>query len=360
MKVLITGAAGFLGQYVVTEALRCGHAVRALVRPSTDLSRVAWRDRHDVEVVRLNLDKGDGLYPAVHGVEAAIHLAAAKSGDYASQFANTYVATQQLLAAMEESGLLRLVAISSFSVYDYLHQSEGATLDESTPLKSDPQHCDIYTQMKLLQELLVRSFERDRQGDVTILRPGSIYGRGSLWNAHLGAKLKGNLWLKIGDRARIPLTYVENCAKAIVKALESPQAIGQTLNIVDDNLPTQREFIDLLANGGAEMPRTIPIGWTSMRSLARLVWSFSQISKHPFELPGIVNPARLHARFKPLNYSNSLAKQVLGWQPTYSLPTAIARSCGSFPLPELPSPLVSNSAEIPQTQSPILANSSKS
>ncbi|WP_017327478.1 NAD(P)-dependent oxidoreductase [Synechococcus sp. PCC 7336] len=338
MKVLITGAAGFLGQYVVAEALCRGHAVRAVVRPSTDLSQVRWRDRPDVEGVRLNLNDREGLYPAVRGVDAAIHLAAAKSGDFASQFTDTVAATQKLLAVMGELGLTRLVAISSFSVYDRLHPPEGTLLDESSSLEPAPQYRDAYAQMKLLQERLVRAFEQNRNGAVTLLRPGAIYGRENLWNAHLGAKLQEDLWLAVGDRARIPLTYVENCASAIVKALESPEAIGQTLNIVDDDLPTQREFVELLAAQGVEMPRTIPIGWTAMRLLARAVWTLSQSANHPFALPGILTPARLHARFKPLNYSNSRAKQLLRWRPSYFLATAIARSRGKFPLPELPTP----------------------
>ena len=336
MKVLITGAAGFLGQYVVAEALRCGHSVRAMVRPTTDVSQVPWGDRTDVELVRANLCDRMSLDPIVRDVDAVIHLAAAKSGSYSSQFSNTVDATKQLLAVMEDCSVTRSIFISSFSVYDYLHLPEGALLKETTPLDTAPDERDVYAQMKLQQEALVRTFANKHEGQVILLRPGVIYGRDHLLHAHLGAKLKNGLWISIGDRTLIPLTYVENCAAAIVKALSSPAANGQILNIVDDYLPTPRQYCKMLAECGVRVPITIPIGWSIARQLARFAWHVSRRLNPPPSLPGILVPARLHARFKPLNYTNYLAKRLLDWEPTYSPKTAIARSASSRVLPELP------------------------
>lgn len=337
MKLLVTGASGFLGKYVVAEALRRGHQVHAVVRPNSDEKRLPWHDHPAVELVRMDLRQRTGIVNALRGVDAVLHLAAVKEGDFYTQFAGTVVATENLLDAMVEASVLRLVAISTFSVFDYLHMRSGETLDEDSPIERDPIQRDEYAQTKLIQEELFRDFERNHSGKVTILRPGMIYGRDNLWNACLGAELGDSLWLRIGARATMPLNYVENCAEAIIVAAERDQAIGQTLNIVDDDLPTQSIYADKLIKRMASPPRTILINWTVMRLLAHALWLYNKLFlKGQARLPGIFMPAKLHARFKPLRYSNIRAKQILNWSPKYSLDTALERSCGDIELLNVP------------------------
>src|SRR5687768_13362229 len=117
MKLLITGASGFLGRYTVAEALRRGHSVRAMVRSGNDPARFGWEGSPDLELVRADLRSRKGLVEALAGVDAVVHLAAAKSGDVYEQYAGTVVATENLLWAMTEARVKRLVHISSFSVY---------------------------------------------------------------------------------------------------------------------------------------------------------------------------------------------------------------------------------------------------
>jgi 2-alkyl-3-oxoalkanoate reductase len=331
MNILVTGASGFLGCYTVAELLRRGHQVRAVVRPATDVSRFAWHSSPRVELVRLDLAQANGLVAALQEVDAVVHLAAAKSGDWQAQLSGTVTTTENLLKAMTEANVQRLIAISTFSVYDYLHLPAGTILDENSPLEPNPTQRDGYAQTKLMQEALIREFAQN-QGKVTILRPGIVYGRDALWNACLGAK-SGNVWLRIGTDAILPLTYVENCATAIASAAERQQAIGATINIVDDQLPTQSVYANKLLEHMSAAPRVIVINWTAMRLLARLIWQMNQtLFAGRLKLPGLLIPARLHARFKPLQYSNLHAKQVLAWTPQYSLDAALERSWGDADL----------------------------
>ncbi|MEL7520044.1 MAG: NAD-dependent epimerase/dehydratase family protein, partial [Cyanobacteria bacterium J06553_1] len=172
-KVFITGAAGFVGQYVVAAVLRAGHQVLANVRAKTNVERISWHNHPDVTIVRQDLRSRRGLTEAVENADAVIHLAAVKAGDFYDQFAGTVIATENLLWAMKETGVTQLVAISTFSVYDYLGMKPNRLLDENGPIEPAPQNRDEYAQTKLIQEKLYRAFE----GDVTILRPGMIYGR---------------------------------------------------------------------------------------------------------------------------------------------------------------------------------------
>ncbi len=337
MKLLVTGATGFLGQYVVAEALRRGYQVRAAVRASSKLTQLPWLNHPSVELVRWDLQQQPAPVEILHGVSAVIHLAAAKQGDFDTQYASTVVATDNLIGAMVTARVWRLVAISSFSVFDYLNVPVGEIINEDSPLESEPKQRDVYAQTKLLQENLVRDFQQKSGGQVTILRPGMVYGRDYLWNACLGVKVSDRLWIRIGGQAQMPLTYVENCADAIVTAAECDKAIGQTLNIVDDDLPTQRVYADKLTKLLRRSPYTIPISWTVSNLVAQTFWlSNKLLLAGKIKLPGILVPARLHARFKPLRYSNIRAQQVLNWQPKYNLDASLVRSCSDQELLNVP------------------------
>src|SRR5262249_23258388 len=130
VRVLISGASGFVGQHVVAEFLRRGHTVRALVRPATRLEDLNCPP--DVEVYRGDLRAGQDLRGAFAGVDVLVHLAAAVTGGEDAQFATTVVGTERLLDAMARSRTRRLVLASSFSVYDW--SAIRGTLNEESPL----------------------------------------------------------------------------------------------------------------------------------------------------------------------------------------------------------------------------------
>lgn len=333
MKLFITGASGFLGQYVVAAALRAGHDVRAAIRPKTNETRLDWHQHPRVDFARVDLRQRKGIAEALEGVDVVLHLAATKGGDFYDRFAGTVIGTENLLAAMEQIAVKRLVAISTFSVYDYQRLEPHAILDENAPIEAAPENRDGYAQTKLIQEEMIREFEKTSETEVTIIRPGMIYGRECVWHALLGAELGEKRWLRIGRSAPMPMTYVENCAEAIVLAASQPEAAGQTINIVDDNPPKQNQYVRALLKHEEEPPKLIPVNWTLMQGIAKLAWFVRQrLLNGEAKLPGILVPAQLYARFKPLSFPNDRAKQVLGWSPRYSLEEALQRSYSSQPL----------------------------
>jgi glycosyltransferase involved in cell wall biosynthesis len=185
---------------------------------------------------------------------------------------------------------------------------------------------DEYAHTKLVQERLVRDHATRAGWDYTIIRPGVIYGADNLLDRPAGGQ--GNrLWIRIGAWAKLPLTYVENCAEAIVLSAERDAARGQVLNIVDDETPTQRRYLSLLRRQTSPRPFVVPVAYSVMRFLAG---SASLTNKYLLggraKVPGIFVPAKLVARAKPLNFTNEKAKRVLGWVPRYSLSQALERS----------------------------------
>lgn len=324
MKILVTGALGFVGQVVVQTLLEAGYAVRAAVRPGKSLRQMPWQSPN-LEVFEADLGTLAEDSPMLQGVDAVIHLVASKSSDFDTAYQDTVVTTQRLLATMKYSQVWRLIAISSFSVYDYSALPEGACLDETSPLAANPDQRDAYARTKLLQEEVVREFGSHPQAAVTILRPGMIYGPGALWNACQGTGA-GPTWLLIGPSAHMPLTYVENCAAAMVATLQSEAAVGATVNIVDDDLPTRQAYTTALVRQGSWKPKVIPLPWGTFRGIVQAVWWSQQtLLGGRGKLPGLLIPARLDARLKPLTYTNTKAKQVLNWQPKYHWQDALTQ-----------------------------------
>lgn len=330
MKLLITGATGFLGQFVLAEALRLGHEVRVITRSINSIASISdWQNSaiNMVEVVQLDLLDQERLAPAIKGIDAVIHLASAKVGSFDTHYRDTVLATKSLLTTMADADVLRLVAISSFSVFDYLNAAPGSLITESSPIEPNPAQRDSYAHAKILQEAAIRRFQAHHRSKVTILRPGAIYGPNHLWTSRLGINLRDKLWIRIGQNAPLPLSYVENCAEAIIQAVSNENAVAETFNIVDDNLPTQKEYLEQLEKLGQHLPFTINLNWPLMQAASQTVWQANHFLFHKqSKLPGILIPSRLHARFKPLQYSNLKAKQILGWSARYSFQEALQRS----------------------------------
>lgn len=332
MKLLITGASGFIGRYTVAAALRKGYDVRAIVRSARQT--LPWLDHPQLEVIHLDLQETDRLPVALNDIDTVVHLAAVLSGTFEEQRQGTVLATQSLLSALKASSVRHLIATSTFSVYDYLSLSPGTILCESMPLETHPERRDGYTQTKLAQEILVRQFAAETSVPLTILRPGIVYGKDHLWNASLGLNVKDRLWVCIGSRATLPLLYVEHCADVIMQAILYPPLSRHTINIVDDDLPSQDVYLALLRQYLPTLPPIVAVPWAWVNQASswttRLPWVQQRAN-----LPGLLVPARVHARFKPLVYSNTRAKQYLDWKPRFSLQEALARSISSTNLLEI-------------------------
>jgi UDP-glucose 4-epimerase len=341
MNVLVTGANGFLGRHVVANLLARGHRVRALVRPATRIEDLAWSPA--VNVVRADLRSAQDLEAMFEGVDALVHLAASVSGGEDAQFAATVVGTERLLGAMARTACRRIVLASSFSVYDW--SSARGTLDERTP--TEPVHDlyarDGYTIAKSWQERVTRRFAVQNGWDLTVLRPGFIWGRDHGYNAAMGQKA-GRLQVVIGPLTRLPLTHVENCADLFALAVEDPRASGETLNVVDSDGPRIWSFLREHLHGTGERRICIPIPYHLAHWTIRL--AFATVFGQNLKLPNLLIPCRFESRLKPLQFTNRRAREVLGWQPPLDFRECLSRTFGPAPVPvqrvEITTPAGSN------------------
>ena len=332
MNVLVTGANGFLGRHVVAALVARGHRVRALVRPAARVESLGWGAA--VEIFRADLRSTRELAPAFEGMEVLVHLAAVVSGGEDAQFAGTVTGTERLLSAMAASSCRRLVLASSFAVYDW--SRIGGTLDESSPTEPAPDlyERDSYSIAKSWQERVTRRFAEKHGWDLTVLRPGYIWGPDHAYVAALGQQI-GNVHLVIGPLLRVPFTHVENCADLFAVAVSDPRARGETFNVVDSDGERVWTYLGNHLRSTGQRALRIPVPWHFAFALIRM--AYATVFRRNPKLPHVLVPCRFESRLKPLRYSNRRAREMLGWRPPLDFRACVARTYGAAP-DSLPAP----------------------
>ncbi len=327
MKLLVTGANGFLGREVVRKAVEAGHTVKVLIRPASRTFSSWWETEPRIEVIRADLRDSLSVQKLPPQIDGVIHLAAVKSGDLYAQIGGTVIGTENLLKYISTSQVKIVVAASSFSVYEYVRRRTRSNIDENSPIAENQYDRDEYCQTKLMQEELLFDYVANGGVQVIVLRPGVIIGKDNLWTARLGMQLSEHTWIRIGGRAQLPVTYVENCAEAFIKAAEyQGKEKSLILNVVDSQNPSQRQYLRFIISRLSNKPRIITIPWPAMRLLARAAWIANAVFfGGEAKVPGLFIPSRLHARCKPFLYSNSRIQKVLGWTPKFSWQEAVER-----------------------------------
>jgi nucleoside-diphosphate-sugar epimerase len=331
MKVLVTGAGGFLGHRVVERLAAHGYTdIRCFLRArgkATRLDSVAARFPHTkLEYVYGNLNSKADCAGAVEGVELVFHLAAAMKGSPADMFLNSVVAARNLLEAIGSRKPMRIVLVSSFGVYGVAGLGRGAMVDESTPLEPHPERRDVYSHSKLRQEQLIRQYQEKLGFELVVLRPGVIYGPGS---GHLSGRVGLNMFgwlLHFGGNNLLPLTYVDNCAEAIVVAGTAPQAAGKVYNIHDDDLPTSRRYLRLYKRHVRKI-RSVRIPYFGLMILSRLLERYYRWSKG--QLPSIITVYKSASAWGGNRFNNEQLKST-GWKQLVPTSEGMRRAFEAF------------------------------
>ncbi|MCO6043898.1 NAD-dependent epimerase/dehydratase family protein [Aeoliella sp. ICT_H6.2] len=307
--ILVTGATGLVGNCVVRKLHDAGYRVQAMVRHGSKRDAL---ESLGVELVEGDLADVETLPAVVQNAEVVVH-AAAHIGDWgpAEKYRAINVAALEHLlnAAMHTDKFERWIQISSLGVYPAQHHYGT---DETTPPSLSG--LDGYTRTKAEAEVLIRQHIEEDGLRAVILRPGFIYGPGERHSIpRVMEKLEDGTMKFIGPGDKLlNNTYVGNLADAVLLAIQSEAAIGETFNIRDERLVTREEYINTIADYlDKPHPKHVP-EW-----LARLlVGPIERFAKRrgATEAP-LLTQARIKFMTLNLDYSIAKAKRVLGYEP---------------------------------------------
>jgi nucleoside-diphosphate-sugar epimerase len=333
-SILVTGSNGFIGVKVVEALLDRGFRnLRCFARPSSRLENLTkLLVRFGLEARELivlgDLGSPDDCRRAAEGVEIVFHLAAGFDKSFAGAFMNSVLTTRNLLDAFAAVGRpRRFVNVSSFAVYSNLSIKRGGMLDEASPLEDAPQcRYDAYGFGKLKQEEIVRQFGLTQNIPFVILRPGTVFGPGKRdLTGRIGINTFG-FFIHIGGSNQLPLTFVDNCAEAIVLAGFRPGVNGEVFNVVDDELMTSREFLRAYRKRVGRffaLPIPYPIAY-----LLCIFWE--EYATRSKQLPPVFNRRRCSAEWKGNRFPNAKIRDRLGWKPRVPLKQAMESFLSQF------------------------------
>ncbi len=320
MRVLVTGASGFLGAATATAVRDAGHTVRTLQRRPSGVEGVTD--------VLGSVTDADTVRAAVADVDAVVHLAAKVSlaGDPADFARVNVTGTQTLLDAARASGVQRFVAVSSPSV---AHTGSSLAGVGAGPAEPEAARGD-YARTKAAAELL--ALAADGPGfAVVAVRPHLVWGPGDtqLVGRIVERARAGRLPLLDSGAALIDTLYVDNAASAMVAALEhaaDPDVHGNAYVVTNgEPRPVGELLAGICTASGVPAPRWhVPAGLARVAgSVVEAVWRVR---------PGADEPPMTRFLAEQLStahwFDQRRTRADLQWAPTVSIDEGLRRLAG--------------------------------
>lgn len=277
-KVLVTGATGFLGKYLIEELLNNDYEVVAQGRKENVLSDI--KEKYNAQILKCSLDE---IKNVELKVDYVIHAAALSTvwGKWEDFYNSNVVGTENVIDFCNKNKVKRLIYVSSPSIYsakcDRLNIKEE-DFDKNNQL-------NFYIKSKILAENLINSIEDDKLEKV-IIRPRGLFGIGdtSIIPRLINANRKIGIPLFNDGKNIVDITCVENVALALRLAIESKNAVGNTYNITNGEPREFKNILEELFEQINEPPKYLKINLNLMygvSSIIEFIYKLFHIYKEP-------------------------------------------------------------------------------
>ncbi|MEM9068464.1 MAG: NAD(P)-dependent oxidoreductase [Myxococcota bacterium] len=301
MRILLTGATGFLGAHLVRVLQEEGHTLKALARAS---SRTEPLEERGVEVVRGSFGDRVFLREATSNADAIIHAAGGGLGSRDAIYQSNTESTRALLEAAPE-GLTRFVLVSSLAAHGPSKPEQPARDGDSDHPRSD------YGKSKLAAEAAL--WEHAKRFSVVSVRPPALYGPGEYRLVSLFRAAQRGVVPMVHPRGTLSLLDGRDCATAVARALVAPKVSGSYF--VSETHPYRRQdFASLIGNAVGRDVRVVPVPVGALHWAARGAELVGRLrnTTPPLSQDKVRDASAPHQSCDP-----SRAIQELGWQPAH-------------------------------------------
>ena len=239
MKVLVTGADGFIGSHLTESLVREGYDVKAFVYYNS-FNSWGWLDhcQRDVkggfEVFSGDIRDPHGVRKAMSDCDAVIHLAALIAIPYSYHSPDTYVETNikgslNVVQAARDMDLEKVVHTSTSEVYG---TAQFVPITEEHPLQGQ----SPYSASKIGADQIAISFHKSFGTPVSVIRPFNTYGPRQSARAVIPTIISqvasGKREIKLGDvRPTRDFNFVEDTVRGFIRALNSDRSVGEVINL---------------------------------------------------------------------------------------------------------------------------------
>lgn len=310
-RVLVTGATGFIGGHV---AERLADEDARVVGVGRRVEESRWLEDEGVDLRRADLLDRERMRDLVTGRDLIVHAAGWLYGDPEMARPVNVDATADLVRMAAEEGVGRVVHVSTLGAYARPDDPERP-IDEAHPLAPDAG--GAYQRTKAEGELRAREVAGGRGLELTVLRPGMVFGpRSGTWTVGMCRAVCEGRPVLIGDgQGHFHPLYIGDLVSAVLACAVAPEAAGEAYNLCEEPV-TFRSYLSEYGELCGREPESTPT-W-----LGRLM-------VYANRLPGVelpVDETWLALATNRLRFSTRKARERLGWEPEVGYAGGIART----------------------------------
>ncbi len=307
---IVIGGTGFIGRALTRKLVEAGHDVRVLSRGETG----PFDDIADhVETVGVSLADESALTEAMTGIKYVYNLARSLDDTWQAALDNDVATALRIARAAQTAGVERLIYTGTIASYDM--SDPNRTITEQTdfgPLENR----NIYARSKAECERRLKEMHRNEGLPLIIARPAIVVGQGGplqhwgigRWHGAGAVKLWGN------GRNILPFVLIDDCADALLRMLDVPEAIGGSFNLAGEPMLTARDYFDAIHStlGARIKVSSGPIWAYYAADALKFTLKTKVLRRKDLSRPSLID-WQSRAHYSP--FDNSKAKRVLGWEP---------------------------------------------
>ncbi len=306
-NVLVTGAAGFIGQVVVAELVKQGHHVKAMHRRPEQ--KELFTAEKNLETVVADVNDAVSMEKALQNIDVVIHLAGVVWGD-ASQMRSSMVdGTINLIEVMRKLKVKRLILASSIAVYDW-GKLNGVLNEESPLLDKSDEGQSPYALAKIQQECVARDLCLSSGVGLTIFRLGAVFTSDRIETADLGPSVAG-VQVVIAPLRKLRLVALQDVALSFVEACSNRVSNNLTINLVDEVQPSAWDFAKKVQGRKSSVKVVIPLPYVMLKAAAYPIYWMLKMLGIESKLPTLFLPKQIIGRFTSCRCDSSVWQKIL-------------------------------------------------